>query len=55
LEQISEVGFALVFVRQLGANVLLQLAVVDVEHELWHDLLRIRKHLKFFLIILVGT
>ena len=46
LVQVGEVGLALVLVGQLVGDVLFEFAVVDVQHELGHDLLRIRKHLK---------
>ena len=46
LEEIVEVGFALVLVGQLGADVFLQFAVVNVQHEFGHHLLRIWEDLQ---------
>lgn len=44
--QVVEVMLAIVLVGQLGIDVLFQLAVVDIQHELGHHLLRIREDLK---------
>ena len=44
--EVGEVRFCVVLVRQLQGDVLLQLVVVHVQHELAHDLLGIGKYLQ---------